>query len=210
MINNLRSSKSMITKKLHLILFTIFCGLNSIAFSQGVYFQETGRGISLGGSYTYREMYGITITSITGELSGRVSRHVLLSIGYASLSALHQTHAALIPSVTVQTSESNLINFAASVGYANSKLTGEIPTLMLGGELFMRINRNSIFQIFPNLSISQSILLEKRGYTPAPVFGIGTNLGLRLSDRAFFVFGPKLLVSDGDTQLVGNMGIVII
>jgi len=202
MINNLQSSKSMITKKLHLILFTIFCGLNSIAFSQGVYFQETGRGFSIGSSYSARKVHGRAISIISGEFSARLSKSVSANVEYANLSMSDKNYSALIPSITVQTSSKKSIGLTASIGYMDSKLSADKPILLFGFGFFLRINSEGVFQVYPNLSFSHSIVLKSSSYEPDPAVVVGTDFALRLAENVFIVAGPQLLLTNISSRVV--------
>lgn len=196
-------------KKTQLLLSAILCTVSSIAVCQGVYYPETGSGFSIGGSYTSRTTQGISVSTSSIEISTRVSKSVSVNLDYTSVSVLKENASALIPSLTLQTPGKNLINFAASVGYMKSRLSANVPSLLISFGLFMSLNRESIFQIFPSLSLSQTIHLKRSSYRPDPVIGVGTDLGLRLASNVFIVAGPQLQMSGGESQVVGSLGLVI-
>lgn len=199
----------MAIKKLHFFLCSIICLIGSSASCQVVYYQETGSGFSIGGSYSARKVSKMTISTISGELSARITKSVSVNVDYTNMLFSSEHYSAFVPSITFQTPGTKQVGFTTNVGYMNSKLSGAVPTLLIGVGIFMRINSESIFQVFPNLSFSHSIQLKRSSYEPDPVVGIGTDFALRLAENAFIVVGPQLLLSGSETQIAGNLGIVI-
>jgi len=190
-------------KKL-LLLLTFLNVFTLPSFCQGTFFQETGRGFSIGGSYASEDKYDL----ISGGISARISRSFSLNLEYTNMSALGENISALIPSFTIQTPKSNPLGLAASFGYTKSSLSMDIPLMLVGFEIFLRTNKENIVQVIPHVSASFPIKLKNSYYDPQPVFGLGANLAIRLGGNIFIVGGPLLSLSDGDSQVSGNLGFV--
>lgn len=192
-------------KKLLLLLLPLIA-FTLPSFSQATYYQETGRGFSIGGAYSSKKNYDLVSAGITG----RMSRSFSFNFEYTRMSAFGESFSALIPSITIQTPKSNLIGLAGSLGYTKSPLSRDIPLLLIGLEAFLRTNEESIVQVIPHISGSFSVKLKNSYYDPQPVFGVGANLAVRLGEGVFIVGGPTLSISDGDNQLSGNLGLVVL
>ena len=201
-------------KKLLTTVLVLFLALQS--FAQLTYFNTTTKGFAIGGTYS-QDSYGeglVTSTTYGGTASARLSRGVSLSLQYMETSikmngySQKASASALIPSITLQTPPKIPMGFAAHVGYADSDLTGNVPTLLVAAEIFKRINSEGVLQVIPHASFSHSILLKNSYYDPEPVFGLGLDLAIRLGLNAFIVAGPSVSFSGGESNLTWEVGLV--
>jgi len=184
------------------------------AFSQLSFFNRTGEGFAVGVSYSDYSKNNYSSTTITGTASDRFSRVFSANIEFVSTTVDYywygkQSANTLIPSITIQVPNDEILGIAAHVGYANSKLTGDIPTLLLGLEIYRRINSEGILQLIPFGSLSKSVFLEDTYQNTKPVLGVGANLAVRLGKKIFLVAGPQMSFSDGDNMLSVNTGLVV-
>lgn len=201
-------------KKLLTATLVLFLALQS--FAQLTYFNQTGKGFSVGGAYSQDSYSDGLFTSTTYGVtaSARLSRGVSLNLQYMETSfkmngySQESSASALIPSITLQTSPEIPLGFAAHAGYTDSDLTGNTPTLLVAAEIFKRINSEGVLQVIPVASVSHSILLKDAYFDPKPVFGLGLDLAIRLGEKAFIVAGPSISFSGGESNLTWEVGLV--
>ncbi|MDD2964716.1 MAG: hypothetical protein PHQ65_09570 [Bacteroidales bacterium] len=201
-------------KNLLTTALVLFLALQS--FAQLTYFNQTGKGFAIGGAYSQDSYSDGLFTSTTYGVtaSARLSRGVSLNLQYIETSfkmngySQESSASALIPSITLQTSPEIPIGFAAHAGYTDSDLTGNTPTLLVAAEIFKRINSEGVLQVIPVASVSHSILLKDAYFDPKPVIGLGLHMAIRLGEKAFFVAGPSMSFSGGESNLTWEVGLV--
>lgn len=199
-------------KKLFTTVLVLFLAHQS--FAQLTYFNRTGKGFAIGGTYSHESETGYSINSYGGEVSIRFSKVLSFSLDYMKTTAkldyydYKTSGSALIPSITLQIPHDQWLGMAFHAGYADAKLVGGNPTLLLGLELYKRINSEGILQLVPRASYSQAVVLKNAIYDPKPVYGLGLYMAIRISQRAFFVAGPSMSFSDGHSNLSWQVGVV--
>lgn len=199
-----------------IVLLVLLAVNTASCFSQLVYFNRTGEGFSIGGSYSYYANPGHSSTSIGGIVSERFSKIFTGSIQmtysqYKSewYSYNNKSATTLIPSISVQIPNDKYIGVAAHVGYTKSELSDDIPLLLLSFEIYHRINADGSFQLIPFASISRPVKLKESYHKIKPTFAVGLNIAPRLGKKFMLVFGPQLNFFDGEKSLTGNLGLVI-
>lgn len=112
------------------------------SFAQLTYFNRTGRGFAIGGTYSHTSEMGYTINSYSGGIAVRFSRVLSASLEYMKTNLEWESYgfkaseSALVPSITLQLPYDQLLGVAFHAGYADAKLVGGNPTLLLGLELY--------------------------------------------------------------------------
>ena len=194
-------------KKLLTTVLVLFLALQS--FAQLTYFNRTGEGYAIGGAFSGTKINGFVSDSYSVVASERVSRMASVGIQFTSSSVQYgysrSSASAFIPTLTLQAPNDSLLGIAGHLGYVNSKLTNDIPTLLIGLEVYKRFNSSGTTQIIPTAGFNQSILLKKNYSDPKPVFNFGINIAFKFSRRGYLVLGPGLSLS-GDQTIPGIQG----
>jgi hypothetical protein len=194
-------------KKLLTTVLVLFLAHQS--FAQLTYFNRTGEGYAIGGAFSGTKINGFVSDSYSVVASERVSRMASVGIQFTSSSVQYgysrSSASAFIPTLTLQAPNDSLLGIAGHLGYVNSKLTNDIPTLLIGLEVYKRFNSSGTTQIIPTAGFNQSILLKKNYSDPKPVFNFGINIAFKFSRRGYLVLGPGLSLS-GDQTIPGIQG----
>ncbi|MDD2964717.1 MAG: hypothetical protein PHQ65_09565 [Bacteroidales bacterium] len=194
-------------KKLLTTVLVLFLAHQS--FAQLTYFNRTGEGYAIGGAFSGTKINGFVSDSYSVVASERVSRMASVGIQFTSSSVQYgysrSSASAFIPTISLQAPNDSLLGIAAHLGYVNSRLTNDIPTFLIGLEVYKRFNSSGTTQIIPTAGFNQSILLKKNYSDPKPVFNFGINVAFKFSRRGFLVLGPGLSLS-GDQTILGFQG----